>query len=1018
MDRRIDRYRIFAFYKTSHPATHIAGGSSYSKNTFLMNKDLLPLNHAQPGWLCSWHSHVILLLICFTINISKAQVTLIKDINWINENTPDQFRYLQVHNGSLYVMFDNEIWKSGGSMESTALVKRFDYQISELTSAGSYLYFTATDDEHGQELWRTDGTETGTVLVRDIFAGISGSNPRFLRNMNGTLYFTASNGINGNELWKSNGTPSGTTIVKDILRVSGSSNPQNLVVMNNKLYFKANDGALGYELWVSDGTADGTRVVKDINPAAKVGANPEMIVNANGTLFFFASDGVNGKQLWKSSGEIGNASLVKIIKGGGTPSLGLLTKVNSQVFFQANDGIHGAELWRSDGTDAGTYLVRDITPGPGSETLYATPHLSYFKESNGRLYFLAVNTYQDLWSSDGTIAGTFKITDENNVGFAWTGHEATPYQGKTYFAGLPASGETLQLMRTDGTAGNMEVIHENISTYPYSNNLMGTIYNGFLFFIGQNALWRTDGTHAGTYIVKPFGYAVSSMPSYMTDLNGTLYFESTDNMYYHTLWKSNGTSETTVEVADELWQANNITNINGTLYFGGSHYLREELWKSDGTTAGTMLVKNIASDEWEPSSSYPHYFTAFNNKVFFNASDEWSHTYLYQTDGTLEGTSAFEPTDYTNAYGDPYQLTVVGNKLFFTAATGYGNELLVTDGLSLPKVVKDIKINYEGSYPIHLTPFKGILYFQADNRGNGYELYRSDGTAAGTYIVKDIRQYDLGTKDVTAPIDMGNMVATSEALYFTAIRGNGKNALWKSNGIASGTLPLKEFAGMPTSHILAAEGNTIIYALSYEDHLELWTSNGTLAGTVMVKSTAEIKDLVHPLVLEERNGVYYFIGHTGLAPKVYRTDLTAAGSYGINFSGVPYDLEVSGGKLYLSGSTEDYGWELYLVNDNNPAVARQSAPGVSEEASAEESNKMLVTNYPNPFHTSFALKIKGEENEKFSLKVTNMNGVYVESMLLDSNKEHMIGHEWPAGFYILNVNTGENVITKKIVKRN
>ena len=205
---------------------------------------------------------------------------------------------------------------------------------------------------------------------------------------------------------------------------------------------------------------------------------------------------------------MGNATLVKIIRPGANNFIGKLTKVSSQLFFQANDGIHGIELWRSDGTAAGTFMVKDITPGSGSATQYATDHIEYPRESNGRLYFLAVShSYQDLWTSDGTTAGTYQLTSLNNPGFAWYDHWSTPYDGQTYFAGLSNNYETnyLELWRTDGTVEGTVKFHENIGDGAYSN-LMATEMNGKLYFIGGSELWQTDGTTAGTTVVKTLGY--------------------------------------------------------------------------------------------------------------------------------------------------------------------------------------------------------------------------------------------------------------------------------------------------------------------------------------------------------------------------------------------------------------------------------------------------------------------------------------------------------------------------------
>jgi ELWxxDGT repeat protein len=125
-----------------------------------------------------------------------------------------------------------------------------------LVNVNGVLFFSATDGYHDYELWKSDGTAAGTVLVKDINPGIAGSNPQNLTAVNGTAFFSASDGTNGSELWKSDGTAAGTILVKDINPGSGSSYPQNLTNVNGTLFFTANDGTHGTELWKSDGTSE------------------------------------------------------------------------------------------------------------------------------------------------------------------------------------------------------------------------------------------------------------------------------------------------------------------------------------------------------------------------------------------------------------------------------------------------------------------------------------------------------------------------------------------------------------------------------------------------------------------------------------------------------------------------------------------------------------------------------------------------------------------------------------------
>lgn len=112
------------------------------------------------------------------------------------------------------------------------------------------MYFATNNGLNGTELWKSDGTAAGTVMVKDINSGTGHSLPKNLINVNGTLYFTADDGTNGYELWKTDGTVAGT------VKVINNINLTNLTLINNLLFFTTNDSAYGYELWALDLTAN------------------------------------------------------------------------------------------------------------------------------------------------------------------------------------------------------------------------------------------------------------------------------------------------------------------------------------------------------------------------------------------------------------------------------------------------------------------------------------------------------------------------------------------------------------------------------------------------------------------------------------------------------------------------------------------------------------------------------------------------------------------------------------------
>lgn len=162
---------------------------------------------------------------------------------------------------------------------------------------GQTLYFAADDGVNGSELWKSDGTEAGTLLVRDIHPEISGvypgSSPSSLKVLDGVLYFKADDGTHGRELWKSDGTEAGTLRVTDIGPGSGDGVIGGPVVLANALYLMADDGVSGWELWTSDGTEAGTQQLADIAPGA-ASSYASGLVPLDPLIFFTAADSRGG----------------------------------------------------------------------------------------------------------------------------------------------------------------------------------------------------------------------------------------------------------------------------------------------------------------------------------------------------------------------------------------------------------------------------------------------------------------------------------------------------------------------------------------------------------------------------------------------------------------------------------------------------------------------------------------------------------------------------------------------------
>ena len=134
-----------------------------------------------------------------------------------------------------------------------------------ITPLGNIAIFTAATAEVGREIWKTDGTAAGTVLVKDINNGPTSSEPRALAAANGLVYFAAYDAEFHTELWRTDGTEAGTFSIGDY--GYGAVGPSHFVAFGHKVLFVNQENTSGRELWATDGSSHGTFVVKDISPS-------------------------------------------------------------------------------------------------------------------------------------------------------------------------------------------------------------------------------------------------------------------------------------------------------------------------------------------------------------------------------------------------------------------------------------------------------------------------------------------------------------------------------------------------------------------------------------------------------------------------------------------------------------------------------------------------------------------------------------------------------------------------------
>lgn len=429
-------------------------------------------------------------------------------------------------------------------------------------------------------------------------------------------------------------------------------------------------------------------LVKDL-ARGPAGSSLEQFTAGRDRLSFIRRDiRTGGQELWRSEGTAGSTRLVRDL-GSGSYGAHAFVTLGDTLFFVAHQSDTGFELWRSDGTRRGTRLVRDIWPGAiGSQpaSLAVLGERLYFSADDG-------SSGRELWSSDGTARGTRRVADLA-PGFGGSGPSQLTAVGSTlFFAAVDIANQEgssgVELWRSDGTAAGTRLVKDinptgdafgPRSSYPRDFTVLGST----LLFTAVDAssgreLWRSDGTAEGTQRVADLrpGLGIGSEPANLTPLGDRLLFTAFDADATPTLWLGDGTVASPRRLIP-LTQAAGFTAVGDTAFFVNEDRAHgRELWRSDGSRRGTRLLKdlNLRQGYLSPESSNPTNLTAFGDSLLFTVAavsgDGISQGQeLWRSDGTPAGTVQVVDLRPGESGSAPERLTVVGERLFFTADDG------------------------------------------------------------------------------------------------------------------------------------------------------------------------------------------------------------------------------------------------------------------------------------------------------------------------------------------------------------
>jgi ELWxxDGT repeat protein len=627
-----------------------------------------------------------------------------------------------------------EVWSTDGTAAGTHPLTAFpdpSAAVWEMKASSTSMFFFVQDYSAGQELWTSDGTVAGTRPVSSFgYHQPLGGYRQFdqLAILGPDAYFLATDGLGSADLWKATSAPFSATAILDACPDASCLETAWLTRAGTRLFFLAEDAEHGREVWTSDGTAAGSRILEDACVGLCWGAGSFLASNdqrfvysvLNTTPFryevFVAEFPWNGAQ--SLFDPLRSAPALDPIYFGNTVLDG------PWIYFPAKDAQGALEPWVSRGAPANTLQLADIV-GP----LYGDSRAHGFEAIDSRVAFLATDLdfVSRLWLTDGSTSGTRPST---GAGLQCYDPTAEVHALNGNFVHLDCDGNIEVVNPTTGVTTHVAA---GAGCFPGGAEVAGGALAALLGCNYPQDLWRSDGTAAGTsfrfsfpadfYIgaFEPVGDRVvfvgGGSPTYR------LYSLSPDFSTYSPLAPAGVVPGVSIKPTGEPL---------------GFFTYAEQLWRTDGTAAGTFILDTPAREllRLQAATRSAHGYDLLV-LTSLNTEEIWS------TDGSLSGTQvrASLLTDSGNLADLP--LVRAGERLFMVLPSNADGPSLWTieDGESeVHRVHSASAFGLEGfnNDAYGLSAFGAMVYFPACDPDHGCELWMSDGTEAGTSLVHDI----------------------------------------------------------------------------------------------------------------------------------------------------------------------------------------------------------------------------------------------------------------------------------------
>lgn len=805
--------------------------------------------------------------------------------------------------------------------------------------ADSLDYFSLATAEFGTELWQSDGTPDGTRMVEDLNQGTANSNPQFLTTVGDKVFFVAYASVRADtdatrHLWVSEAGSSPVPI-----SVGEEVDITAMVGVGNQVVFV--DGRT-QRIWTSDGKDGGTRVISepivdDANWNTRyelVELDGELYVSITGDARVWKWDeqagfdhvqdlsderfddasikrfgdelwvrvsGPDGSQLRKLDLETGELTLIKEWDGGHVSWSDASWHGRQLVFTLASErsGFHdyglpdyefaNRQLWRTDGTTAGTTQVNTHSDGPIVSVVQSPDSIVYVQQARSGNFEL-----WQQWEDDAAArkAHEFaRIVPQTEVSLIRLGPAI-------YFVdGADWKEAQRTLYRFVPESGDVEVVRD------FSHGIISAlrVRDGAFLFIADEGIglgvWASDGTTTGTRLLRGFETKIEPISIFET-------FSSGGKLLFSTLGDYSGFSPTLLRKT--LWSRspNGVIQAIAELSFGANLFtdqsdfrvgIQQELpyFRTDGTRAGTHFL-NYGTPRNETVLDEPREPNAPG--VLFPSHPVTVHDVTYSVRSTAE----------------------------------LGAELWATRGLE-SWIVKDIMPGRFGSNPRDLTVIDDVIYFSARDRTTIYriggieaeheenwELWRSDGTAEGTYKLLEINPDVEAWPFSTSSSHPAGFSRIGRGFLFSAkfdgeLDGGSlgtRRGWFSSDGTTAGTFRLEKLDGLTQ---LSRIGEDLLFVGT----TGLWRTDGTRDGTVKIYSFRDTTRGAQGLKNSDGQAVFTVTDDGGVF--IFATDGTNEGTKRLEF--IPDVSHVSpfapvNGVVYITAKNGDETkTEVWAVDD-------------------------------------------------------------------------------------------------------